>query len=246
MTLLTAILPNTAFPDHFSETYEKLKSSSARPLEVGDVGFLPIEALLPTQIAIGEREVSRKLKKYNQKTKEERRRYLLKHPVPVVVGPEGEYYIVDHHHLIRVLWELGKSRAFVRIVGKVTGNNKVEFWKLMFRKNLAYPFDEQGNGPLSAREFIKLVSRHVSGMKDDLYRSLAGAVRDKGGFLKNEGDYFIEFAWANFFRTRISIDPGKKGFKQAIQEGLEWSESPEASHLPGYIGSHCNRLLNFR
>jgi hypothetical protein len=33
--------------------------------------------------------------------------FLQKHPVPVVIGPGGQHYLIDHHHLTRAMTELG-------------------------------------------------------------------------------------------------------------------------------------------
>jgi len=245
MTLLIGLLPSFAFSDHRLKTYEKLKEGPT-PSKVGDVGFLSIDLLRPTQIALGEREVSSKSKKLGEMSREKRHQYILKHPIPIILGQNGEFYVVDHHHLARALWELGKGQAFVKIVGRLKSRDPIEFWKQMFEKNLAYPFDENGNGPLSPCDFIKRLPIQVSQMKDDPYRSLAGAVRDKGGFIKNEGDYFIEFVWANFFRKRVTIESGKKGFRQAVQEALELAHSAKAVGLPGYTGDSCKSLLHFQ
>ena len=71
-------------------------------------------------------------------------------------------------------------------------------------------------------------------MIDDPYRSLAGLARTEGAYTKGPEDYFIEFVWANFYRTRIKIKKGKDGFVKALKKAVKLSHSPEASGQPGY------------
>jgi hypothetical protein len=47
-------------------------------------------------------------------------------------------------------------------------------------------------------------SAAIADLIDDPYRSLAGFVRKRGGFVKTEKPY-VEFAWADFFRTRVRL-----------------------------------------
>lgn len=39
-------------------------------------------------------------------------RFLCSHPVPVVLGPEGRHYLIDHHHLTRAMYELGIKSCY--------------------------------------------------------------------------------------------------------------------------------------
>ena len=68
---------------------------------------------------------------------------------------------------------------------------------------------------------------------DDPYRSLAGYVRNAGGFDKTP-TAFAEFLWADFFRTRVTIGPTRADFNNAVQRALPLAGSNEAAGLPGY------------
>jgi hypothetical protein len=39
-------------------------------------------------------------------------RFLYNHPVPVVVGPGGRHYLIDHHHLARAMHNQGITTCY--------------------------------------------------------------------------------------------------------------------------------------
>jgi hypothetical protein len=80
---------------------------------------------------------------------------------------------------------------------------------------------------------VEKLPRKVTELTDDPYRSLAWAVRNRGGFQKTTAS-FSEFQWANFFRKRIEIGPKAKDFEKAVQAALKISHTAEAKNLPGY------------
>ena len=57
---------------------------------------------------------------------------LKKKPIPYVLGPEKQIYIVDHHHLARALWSLNIPEAILgdRLADWSDKETK-EFWRLM-------------------------------------------------------------------------------------------------------------------
>jgi hypothetical protein len=91
--------------------------------------------------------------------------------------------------------------------------------------------DENGRGPRGP----SALPESIADLKDDPYRSLAASVQDEGGFAKPKHDVlFLEFWWANFFRSRVEIG---SDFEAAISKAKELALSPEACGLPGYKGS---------
>jgi hypothetical protein len=79
----------------------------------------------------------------------------------------------------------------------------------------------------------------VKGLVDDPYRSLAGYVRNAGGYVKTDA-VFAEFLWADFFRHRVRIGPGRAGFEAAVQRAMALAHDPAAGELPGFLrpGAH--------
>jgi hypothetical protein len=72
-------------------------------------------------------------------------------------------------------------------------------------------------------------------MKDDPYRSLAGELRNVGGFAKDALP-FEKFAWADFFRPRIKAGAIERDFEDALEKAMVHAKSNEARYLPGWCG----------
>lgn len=210
-------------------------ASWGKPISHGKVY---ISDLHPTQAAVGMLEVDYRKEKFSQMKDKEQKEYLQERVVPVVVGPNGQFYMVDHHHLIRALYELGHDWVYFKIEEDLSDLSKKDFWKRMIKLNFVRLKDEKGN-VISVSD----LPPHVSGMGDDPYRSLAWMVEKLGGYIKTSKLYF-EYIWADYFRTKMTFKNSKKGLEDAIPEAMEWARHPDASHLPGYIkGRRCGNLL---
>ena len=79
--------------------------------------------------------------------------------------------------------------------------------------------------------------RNIKGLKNDPYRSLAGELRNIGGFAKDSTP-FSEFLWADFLRGRIKAKAIKADFSAALAEAMRLAKSGEADYLPGWCGPH--------
>jgi len=222
---------------------------------------LLVNDLSPTQFATGETEVLYKAGRIMKKSVGTGKihDYLLLRPVPVVKRGE-KFYLVDHHHMVRALYEaigneLGDDLfVYVNVMFDATSLTEVHFWKAMFERNYVYLFGADGGGPKPPEKLPK----HIRDLSFDPYRSLAWLVRDGHGYLKNNTP-FSEFKWANFFRTRIlpeqGILSGKADFhdfvfsvtktgkikledegEDIVDQAIYLATSPEAAGLPGYLG----------
>ena len=196
-----------------------------------------ILTLHPTQMSVGMKEVLQKEHMIQGLSRDAVRlsAYQKKNPIPIVVGPGGRLFLIDHHHLTLAYLKSGLSSAVCQVVAEYTDLSEAGFWSEMQKQSWVYPYDERGRGPLA----LSLLPQTVEGLRDDPYRSLAGAVRDQGGYRKTSVP-FSEFRWAAFFRSRVVIAPSldgnpDDGFDRAIREALRLSHSPEASGLPGWI-----------
>lgn len=207
---------------------------------VGDFCRIEVSQLRPTQITVGMITVQEKQREISKKKKDptELNSFLKKKYEPVVIGPRENFYIVDHHHLARALWEEKIATTYASIIANYSNLDQVEFWKVMNEQNWIFPFDENGNGPLSWEN----IPKNISDLRDDPYRSLATRVRDEGGYKKTKILY-AEAQWANFFRKRIRIQNSDSGqgqdfegnFETAVEQALVLAHSSEAKDLPGYI-----------
>lgn len=210
-------------------------SSFAKPcellLDIRKPVKIRLRDIRPTQFALGFRRVDEKAEKIHEMDRDQLHSYLKKHTVPYVFGPGGLIYAIDKHHHGLALLREDVEEVYGKVFDDLSDLSPAEFWKAMIRKKYVYLKNEYGEGPLNPETLPK----SLLDMKDDPYRSLASAVRHEGGFEKTNTT-FSEFTWAEFFRDRIILEPGEKGFKKAVSKGLELARSKEASRLPGYIG----------
>ena len=72
-------------------------------------------------------------------------------------------------------------------------------------------------------------------MVDDPFRSLAGALRRRGGFAKDTTPY-SEFLWADFLRRRLKRKQVDADFDGALEQALQFAHGGEADYLPGWCG----------
>lgn len=189
-----------------------------------------LKDLRPTQITIGLREVSERRKHWREKKGKKRDIYLGSHMIPVVLGPKGRHYVIDHHHLARALIEDGVKEVFVTVVAKLDRLSEDAFWIFLDNRGWIHPFDADGH----RREYSD-VPRTIDDLVDDPYRSLAGALRRAGGYSK-ETTPFSEFLWADFLRRRIKRRLVTRDFDAALDEALHLSRQADADYLPGWCG----------
>ena len=188
-----------------------------------------VASLGPTQITVGMIEVHDKRKHLEQLGHHERRDYLAAHAIPAVFGPGGRLYLTDHHHLARALWDAGIASGFFLVEADFTDLHPQAFWVEMDTRRWVHPVDAAGK-----RHGVDVLPAHVKGLVDDPYRSLAGYVCDAHGYEKTP-TAFAEFQWADFFRRRVRIGPGRAGFEVAVRHALELVHTPAARDLPGFL-----------
>lgn len=229
----------------------------------GGIHQLRIGKLSPTQFAVGKAEVqikSARMKHKHMHNPQKLHDYLITRPVPVVVR-RNKFYVVDHHHLVRALYEalhkdLGDDICvLVEVMWNASAvENDVYFWKTMYERKWVYLYARDGGGPHPPKRLPK----KIEDLEYDAYRSLAWIVRSKQGYIKNNAP-FSEFRWADFFRKRVLEDEavlaGKSHFddfafivddqgrlaltpdgEEIVEAAMALVRSPEARGLPGYIG----------
>jgi hypothetical protein len=101
------------------------------------------------------------------------------------------------------------------------------FWVVLDNRGWCHPYDADGR----RRDFDDIPSA-VSDLVDDPYRSLAGELRQAGGFAKDVTP-FSEFIWADFLRHRIKPKEVKAKFSSALAMALKLARSQDADYLPG-------------
>ena len=187
-----------------------------------------IEALYPTQITVGMREVQAKRKHWRGVGR--KGEFLGGHLIPVIRGPKSRLYIIDHHHLALALHHEGVKEVAITVLADLCKLDKEAFWTYLDNRAWMHPYDAKGK----RRPYTDL-PRRVSGLVDDPFRSLAGELRRAGGFAKDTTPY-SEFLWADFLRRRVKRERVEANFMQALEQAMRLARSEDASFLPGWCG----------
>jgi hypothetical protein len=193
-----------------------------RPVAIAD--------LRPTQITVGLHEVNEKRRRWREKHGEHRGEFLGSHMIPVVLGPKGHPYVIDHHHLARALHEEGVTDVAITVTADLSRLPKDAFWTYLDNRAWCHPYDAAG-----VRRHFDDIPKTIMKLVDDPYRSLAGGLRRSGGYAKDLTP-FSEFIWADFLRRRIPLKQVEKDFEKATEKALMLAKSQEANIMPGWCG----------
>ncbi len=193
-----------------------------------------LEKLHPTQLTVGLAEVADKRQEWKKLKRKERAAALDNHWFPSVLGPEGVYYIVDHHHFGLALIEEEVKKASLLVLKDLSFVDTVTFWNVMNFNQWAHPYDGRG-----VRRTFEAIPKSIADLQDDPYRSLAGRLRRAGGYAKDATPY-SEFLWADFFRSRIASDQINDLSPKLQTKAMNLARSQEARYLPGWVGPIVN------
>ena len=186
--------------------------------------------LRPTQITVGMREVAAKRKAWRAKAGGKGAEFLGRHMIPVILCPKDRYYVVDHHHLLRALYDEGVKKVLVTVMASLKGLEPDAFWFVLDTHSWMHPFDDQGR-----RRSYEDIPKSFKDLIDDPFRSLAGELRRIGGFAKDT-TLFSEFLWSDFLRRRMKRTAVETDFDAALKRALRLAKSKDAEYLPGWCG----------
>jgi hypothetical protein len=146
----------------------------------------PIEimSLRPTQMTVGMAEVERKRHHWRKRAADEGAEFLGNHMIPCVIGPKETHWVIDHHHLALSLHLEGVKHVLVSTVADLSTLDKHSFMSYMDNRNWLHPFDAEGK-----RCDPDDLPKKVTKLEDDPFRSLAGEVREVGGYAKETTPY---------------------------------------------------------
>lgn len=189
-----------------------------------------IHDLRPTQMTVGLKEVEAKRDEWHRSDGDEQAEFLGRHMIPVIKGPRDRFFVIDHHHLCRALLEASQTQVEITVVANLSRLDKEAFWVFMDNRGWLHPYDADGK-----RRPWEDLPKRIADMADDPYRSLAGALRRKGGFAKDTTP-FAEFLWADFLRRRVKPARVAKHFDKALDDAMVLAKSGDADFLPGWCG----------
>jgi hypothetical protein len=186
--------------------------------------------LRPTQGAIGYVQALAKGASFHALPPESRRAFAQDHAIKVVRGPAGRLHVIDHHHWARAWFDMGMLEAPVNIAEDLSGLSEDQFQLRMSEHGWLHPFNAHGS-----RIPVAGLPESVGQLPDDVFQSLAAFIRVAGVF-ENPGEFNAKFAWADFFRQRISLRPSTvEGFAQMLAEAFTCCRLAEAKALPGFV-----------
>jgi hypothetical protein len=192
----------------------RLQAKAATPLE-GRLLPVLIEALHPTQITVGFREVAEKRRRYRNAVAGGRLNRFPRRPTPIVLGPGGQAFVLDGHHWLRALSEEGVREVLACVVDDLSGGDGDGFWPVLDSRGWCHPFDADGR-----RQGYDAIPETVELLGDDPFRSLASALRRDGGFAKDD-TLFSEFHWADHLRRHVDPSLVEQDFDRALAAALE-------------------------
>lgn len=177
--------------------------------------------LKPTQFSLGFKDVDDKIAKV------QRGEHNSEKKVPVIVGPGGLMYLIDHHHYVRAMWECGHRHVVVEVKADYSKMGKKKFWNKMKKMKYVFLYDSFGKGPHSPYD----LPSDIRCMSDNPYRSLAWMVRELGGFDKSTIP-FAEFYWAQMLRKNMK-SVANPFSSSSIEKALKLCRI-KGKKLPGY------------
>ncbi len=186
--------------------------------------------LRPTQITVGFREVAEKRREWSGIAKSKRSAFLARHMVPVLLGPKGRFYVIDHHHLALALHQEKCESIQVNVVADLSTLDKDAFWVFADNRSQCHPYNAEGR-----RVDFAEIPKSLTSLVDDPFRSLSGSLRRAGGYAK-ESVPFAEFMWADALRRRMNRTAVETTFAGTLVQALEFAKSKEAKYLPGWCG----------
>jgi len=192
--------------------------------------YAQLDSLRPTQMTVGRLLVQQKRRQWRRFSARKRKLLLKDHWFPAVLGPNEQIYIIDHHHLGLALAEEGISSVSVVVLQDYDWLDIPTFWNIMEYRKWVHPYDELG----VRRDFAE-IPEYLSGLTDDVYRSVADSVQRNGGFAKDTEPY-SEFLWADYFRAAIKLNIATNKFKLAVKRGVRIASEQNARYLPGWTG----------
>ncbi|MEB3244082.1 MAG: ParB-like protein [Cyanobacteriota bacterium] len=190
--------------------------------------------LQPTQMCVGLAEVRSRQQDFSAESRQERRTYLAGKPVPLVIGQEGQMWMVDRHHRLRALVELDpEATAFGYVVLHLSGASRQEVLAHLHTLGWLYLYDGRGQGPHPSTA----LPRRLLDLIDDPYRSLVWKLKREHRISPQPLIPFHEFRWGAWLRRRPLPPFSSARLEPALPAARALVASSSAAHLAGWMGA---------
>lgn len=183
--------------------------------------LISIDKVHPTQFALGMVSIKKKVNKIEKRFKKKQLHdKIIEKVIPVVIGPDQKYYILDGHHssyaLLKAEIPHNKKVLHVSITKDCSTCSDNEFKRTMTQDGFSYLYCPE----FIKREFYEL-PKTLSDLGDNPYRSLSWVLREKGCYNKVNVNY-LEFIWAKILKTELELrDMGIKSSKKSEIKKVE-------------------------
>lgn len=184
-------------------------------------------------MCIGLAEVRSRQKDFLSDSDEERSRYLMSKPVPLIRNEEGKLWMVDRHHRLRALLELDPEiTSFGYVIEDLPTGNRQAVLEHLQKRGWLYLYDGRGNGPHEPRA----LPSGLMDLHDDPYRSLVWRLKKERSIKPQPLIPYHEFRWGSWLRSRPLPPFTSMHLEPALPAARRLVRSSGASHLAGWTG----------
>ena len=211
-----------------------------------------IEDLHPTQPEVGQYQVKKKVEEFENLSEHEIEKVIEKKIVPVVIGPEGKLYLIDHHHNSLALLKTGNKNVHILVKENWSNLELKTFWEKMNTEK--YCFLKKADGSI-ADPLSKVFPKSLRECGDNPYRSLVWIMSEEGLLKEVEIPYY-EFYLSEVLKKKgLIIPPGemsKKDIKKYVKEATKILSDDDVKQFVKTVekeGSTCDihaLLRNFK
>ena len=171
-----------------------------------------VKISVPTQYLLGAPRIEVLREKLLSVNFHELKRIIEKKPIPYILGPNNQRYIIDRHHTLyafNMLIPEFKTKGILvdklsfefRQVDDLSHLSHHDFLQKMDDRKWLYPYNKQGVKDLYN------IPTNISLLEFDFYRGLAWIIRKSGAIKKNDQSVpFLEFYWAKAFKELLSFE----------------------------------------
>ena len=210
--------------------YEPLPAPPEQERELLEV---PVASLQPTQMCVGLAEVTNRIADFKGDSAKERRRYLLRKPVPLVRSASGALWMVDRHHRLRGLLEVDpEATAFGYVVLDVPVESPAAVLQALGQRGWLYLYDGRGLGPQPPSN----LPANLLGCQDDPFRSLVWKLKREDVIEAAPLIPFHEFRWGAWLRRKALPPFNSLRLEPALPAARAYARSAAASRLAGWKG----------
>jgi len=211
---------DTEDPNNYCST----QYAESKRLAAGTWCLIRPERVKPTQVYIGKVEMECTKAKIEGKSSSGLKNLLYDNEVPTVVGPNGTFYITDHHHFATALFQafLDFKRPMIHrvlyacIQADYSTQTQPRFWQTMVQQNLVFLQNEYG-----MNVSVDSLPKNLKGMVDNPYRTLSTWLRSSHAFIKcgqkqtiplpqckNQvaAIFYLECFWAKFIHAKFPLN----------------------------------------